>query len=538
VSRRRFAIVGFIVLALASAAAWFVLLKPGGVKQALTTLVADTKLAIESWAGKQILAIANAHLNPQLSFDHLRFEFPATVHLENVQLKSNGVPFITSASMRIEFREKPTAGQPIVIQTVELTDPVVRLIERAEGQIVGFSGMLTGDPGGPTPDGGSTRLSDVLVIRRIAIVNGTIRYDPLNEPEMYLDQMTFELTSEPAHPKDPSLAGWYQLDANVKRSPFVNWTVESRLNIDTAVLDVRNSTLHTALDARQYEVLPPPLQAVIRSHEITGDFTATASGMLLLRNTANSDMRFDWRLANGHIAFEEYQLPVQSMEARARWQGGVLEFNPITASILGGAFNMDGELTLRGAQPMSLTFDAKELRIEQALRPISDGPPKYSGRLDVNGTLGGDLKQLDSTFNGNGALWVSEARLVNLPIIGGMVRAAGGMLGNGESEDRGNADVRLHSNRAEFSNIEVVSGAIGGRGEGTVRYDSTIDFRLNAGPLERVQGLLGKVGQILGKVTDKLVWYEVSGTLSEPVFTVRPLGLGQRPRNDHSAQAN
>ena len=57
-------------------------------------------------------------------------------------------------------------------------------------------------------------------------------------------------------------------------------------------------------------------------------------------------------------------------------------------------------------------------------------------------------------------------------------------------------------------------------------FDSRVDFRFNAGPLEKLQSALGPLGDLMGAVTDQLMKYHVTGTLSEPEFSVKPLGLG------------
>jgi hypothetical protein len=163
--------------------------------------------------------------------------------------------------------------------------------------------------------------------------------------------------------------------------------------------------------------------------------------------------------------------------------------------------------------------------MEEALRPVSAQPPKYSGNLNFQGSMHGDASKMLETFQSDARVDIQDARLIDVAVIGGLVREAGGVLNSGEAKDRGSADVQLDGRRALITNIDVVSGAIAARGDGTVSYDSTINFRINAGPLERLQGVMGKVGELFGKVTDKLVWYEITGTLEEPVVKVKPLGL-------------
>ncbi len=67
---------------------------------------------------------------------------------------------------------------------------------------------------------------------------------------------------------------------------------------------------------------------------------------------------------------------------------------------------------------------------------------------------------------------------------------------------------------------------MGVRGKGQVNFDSTIDFVVNAGPLEKLESDLGGIGAILGLITDQVVKYRIRGTWDDPKLTVHPLGIG------------
>jgi hypothetical protein len=49
---------------------------------------------------------------------------------------------------------------------------------------------------------------------------------------------------------------------------------------------------------------------------------------------------------------------------------------------------------------------------------------------------------------------------------------------------------------------------------------------LNVGPFVRAEASLGRVGDLLGKITDKLVKYEITGQGGESSFAVKPFGIG------------
>jgi hypothetical protein len=70
-----------------------------------------------------------------------------------------------------------------------------------------------------------------------------------------------------------------------------------------------------------------------------------------------------------------------------------------------------------------------------------------------------------------------------------------------------------------------ISTVMAARGKGRVGLDKSLDLLLNGGPLEKVQSMLGSVGAMLGKVTDSLTHYRVTGTVGHPVISIE---VGQK----------
>jgi hypothetical protein len=478
--------------------------------------------SVEQWVGRQVLAIANDALRPELSFQALDYEYPATATLREVKLTDDAQPFVTAASMRIVFTERPRRGRPIVIETVELIKPVVELRQRADGSLLGFSGFIESTEGRTREDGGSTRPSDVFAIRKLSIVDGVFIYRTPDNDAMRLDEITFDLTSNPDKEQ-----GWYALDALLERAPVFRLALDGRLNIDTASLDMAETTLDVELAPEQYELLPPQLQRVLKEHEVRGDLSLGVSGMLPLRQPMGGDLRLHLLLTEGRFAFGDYVLPIQSMETIARLQEQTIRVEPLVIAGLGGTLQTTGRIDPARDWMADLDLDAEGLRIEQALRNTGDAKPKYAGRVDLNGKVTGGLAEPAQTLEGSGVLNVTEGRLVNLPLIGGLVRVVAGEKPAGEGKDRLRADLQLGEGETRFRGIELLSAAVAARGEGEIRFDGQMDFTFNAGPLERVQGSLGAIGDLLGKVTDQILKYHVTGRIGELEFAVQPLGIGR-----------
>jgi hypothetical protein len=495
----------------------------GGVLEKLTVLGTEGKRAIEEWCGQQLLAVARGYLNPDLSFDSIHYEYPATITLSNVKMVDEGVAVIDANSMRVVFTETPVAGQPLVIQAVELFEPVVKLIRRPQGGLLGFSNLLR--KGEPNDEPESNRPpSDVFAIRRLAIINGTVEYQIPDRPPMVLNQLTFDLASTPAHEANSANAGWYAIDALFARHPLFRWKVDGGINVDSGILRFDQSKLNMKLVPDQYPLLLPDVQAFVRQHEITGELEAILDGPVPLQAGKPLQLNLDVRLVGGHIAFGDYLLPVDQLDLASRFSEDVFTVETLEYRGLGGQANAAGRINLRSLSA-SAAIDARDLLIDQALRS-ADGASQLKGKLSVSGSATADLASIDSTSDGTGRMSVTEGRLVQIPIISRLIGAI--KLSNGASDgtDRASADLQLIGDRLRMTRIEIVSGPLGARGEGDVRFDSNLDFRLSAGPFEGLRNSLGGVGNVLNRVTDGLVVYYVTGTFDKPVVSVRTLGIG------------
>jgi hypothetical protein len=86
---------------------------------------------------------------------------------------------------------------------------------------------------------------------------------------------------------------------------------------------------------------------------------------------------------------------------------------------------------------------------------------------------------------------VEEGDLMNLPVMGVLIEAAGGEMWG--QKDRLNTHLELFADRIEYSDFEIVSAAIGARGNGTQYFDGRWHYTLNVGPFVRAEASLGPV---------------------------------------------
>jgi hypothetical protein len=101
---RRVVIILVVVIALAGGA-WL-------VSRGLQRLPAT----VEAWCATQLLAIADAHLGPKLTFDKLHYHYPNSVELTNVRLTAGTEVILEAAAAGITLARVPRPGEPIVLE--------------------------------------------------------------------------------------------------------------------------------------------------------------------------------------------------------------------------------------------------------------------------------------------------------------------------------------------------------------------------------------------------------------------------------------
>jgi hypothetical protein len=517
--RLRRLIITVAVTGVVGAAGWIV------VHAGLRQFTGTGTSAVERWCARQVMAIANDHLGPTLSFDRLAYAYPRTVTLTDVRLTSGAVPIITADALRIEFAEIPRPGRPIVLESVRFKHPVVRLIEQSGGALEGFSDFVKPGAGKVEPDGGSTRLSDVLDIQRIEVDDGCVRYEKQGLPAMRLLPLSFALEHDQQVSADASSEpGWYGFTAELALKPVVHLDVDARLNLDTAVLDVTKAALSTSLTAAQYTVFTPEIQDVLRRYAIVGDLEWTLSGRVPLEDTAAISIDTHLSLSKASMSFGDYVLPLDSVAVTAGLSDGVLDVSEGKIAALGGTAQVTLKQWLAGADSgrFEMQGQGEDLDIEQALRYPPGVQPKVTGDLDFHVQTQGSFGDLAGTFSGSGDVYVDNGHFSFIDLF----RSVLNIKGTRSDRDVGSADFELTTDRVRWSNIKLSGGLLGIAGHGDLLYDGHIEYLLAVGPMHGRQGVLGFFGDLISAVSSRIIAYRVTGTVDDPKVEVAPLEVG------------
>ena len=504
----------------------------------LSHLGAEGTTGIEHWVGRQLASIANAYLNPVLTFDHLDYQYPSTVVLENVQLTSESISgsgeaieILSVERLTLELLEVPKGGQPFSIERLVLESPVLRFIEDPVpgGSIIGYSQLVKTVDDQISATMGAPELSEVFQIRWLAVRRATLEYDPatLGHPVMQIDDISSELALEPTE------AGLYAIDTKLRRSPMVELSLTGQFHLDRMDLNVDKLVLSMDVNREQDKTLPPQVQAFLQTHDITGRLHLVGKGTLPRLNWERSDLSAQIELANGHFSVGPYRFPVSHLSVKTRLRERQLLVDTLDATALKGSIKSDGRFDLSAPYHGDAAVRIQDLAVEEFWSTGSgngEGEAPLAGRLQAMIRLAAPMDALATQATGEGEIRLREGRIARFPLVSVLSDAMGKagdlhQIHKNRSKPISVIDVelRFEGDHAHLTSFAMSGAGYAARGEGRVYFDSTVDLQLNAGPIEKIQDKLGDVGHLLGKMTDALTKYTVTGTITQPKIGVKIL---------------
>jgi hypothetical protein len=509
--------------------------------------------AVESWVAGQIQTVADAYLNPKLSFVDLDYEFPSTVRLKSLRLTADDpanpgktVDILGCEEAELELTEMPSPGQPIQIASIILKKPLFQAVAvgGATPKLVGFSNLIREDvtvttmPG----DGGAPKLSEFLAMKRVELVDGRIVSDArvAGVPRMEIDKINTTLAVERTG------RGWYELDAHIAREPILDLKIKGRLNLDTFTAADAEILVKAKVGREHDGYLPPELQTFLRQHEVQGTLEARITGSLPLLDPLRGRVQMDATLEGANLSFGDYRVPVNSLLLSAALEDGVLKMSQLQLAALRGNAQVQGSVTLSSPTlETDLRIVVRDMVLDDTIRDGTKAAqePKFGGRINAQFAANVPLQSLASATTqpgvmggevwGRGKIEVDQGRLVNVPVVGALGRAItkgtswinGKRGGKGKGTDRAAVVFELRGAEARCREMTYVGDVFAARGHGIVKLNQELDLIVNAGPLEKMQAMLGKrIGGVFAKVTDAIAGYHVTGTIKQPDVGVELAG--------------
>ena len=491
------------------------------------------EISIRIWLFHFIILASGDLLGPSLHFTNLYYRFPLTVILEAPELEESGKTFLSAQRMRLTLERIPVAGRAVEISEVRFYRPVLRFRWRDDGGLVGLNtDFIKSLEGEEYSDTISTNPSDFLAIRVIQIVKGSLQFESPGEETVHLDDISLQFDATPR----AGYPGLYRLDASVERAPVLSLDLEGSLNIDTGNCMIENFKGMMKVDPTRVESLPKDIQGIVDHYRLIGSLGLRASGMVPLVDLARSDLDIELQLENSSSVVYGYLIPIPKLVADLHLKDRSTVLNHMILHMpRGGHVSMTGNLDFDPPRKFDVQFDIIDLQVEGLLSQMDAGHPRYSGLIGATGEVSSQVEDVMDHLAGHGVVNLSRGDILNVPIVSGLQDAVLGKedwpLGN----DEGSMVFTMEHNRVLFDDLELEGDHLAVRGEGELYFDSKVNFRFNAGPLEKLQMNLGGVGDVLGFLTDRIVTYQVHGTWDDPRFSGRILGLGTEHRTPQAS---
>lgn len=491
---------------------------------------------LERWIGRQIVAIVNVFLVPKLSYSDLDYTAPAAVSMKKVALTSpDGVKVLDLEGFEIALAETPGMDKPIVFEKVVIDRGRINLIrDEKTGGLRGFSPIVKStDVAAPIRTEGESdpakefRLSDVLRLRLVDLRDVGVRYEPGGgEPPMQIDGITTQLKIDPGGAAND--AGWYRLDFTVDRGANLHLGVRGRVNFDTGIIELEEGRMTLRVGPESLSSLPSAMQTLLKQHNARGELDLRVSGRVPFLNPLDAKVSLHLEVKDFRIVFAPRRLTIDSLTMDVAMAERKVELKSFAARMLKGEVSAQARVDLAAAEmPATARWTLKDLDLAEWRTDSGDSQQGIKGRVSSIGSVQAALSRLPDSLSGSGDVHLREGRLVGLPVISALVdlmkiKVPASMT----PSDKADATFKFTAPGIRIERIDIVTGLLAARGEGIIRYDATLDMRVNAGPVERLQSLLGKAGDLLSRVTDRLVAYQVEGPMGNP--SVRVVVLEQK----------
>lgn len=545
-------------------------------------------LGLSGFVTQQVERLADDFLNPRLTIGSITYVFPRGAILYDVTLTQDDTTILHIKRAKIALERLPISSQQVRFSGFYLEDPVLRLQVDDQGDLIGWSDFVKEEPGDASDraDRASDHFAvDRIVMTNATIEYADQRVE---SGAMKIDGFNLDVEAKPStakagaaevaaapkgsvkpspeNPPIPTGAGWYRLSTTIDRAPIVTIDLDMAMSIDTLDLVFKQATMNTTMTKENYQVLPPQLQEFVTEHSITGDLSVHTTGYLDIDDPLEGPLLINVSLTNGAITGDGNQLEVKSLGGSGRMSDDELVFEDIQGSILKGGVYADFLLRLAdGAVPAgtrrpetdadaarppatnpggadSGPTDTQRARRDNRAFSIISGLQlkdldlatltrnrparnRLVGKLTLDVEAVGNVARWPKTLRGDGELQVRDARLTGLGLVSGLSSAMRVVTLQRQHQDRMVANFDLTPTGVELSHFNLVTSTMAVRGAGVIGFDGSLNLILNGGPLERIQESLGAVGHALGRVTDRLVRYQVQGTTEDPVVHVRPFGL-------------
>ncbi|MCH2149921.1 MAG: AsmA family protein, partial [Phycisphaerales bacterium] len=364
------------------------------------------EMAIRFWLFQFIMTASGDLLGPQLHFANLQYQFPFTVVLQAPELTSEDESFLMARRMRLTLERLPISGEPIQFSKIVFVRPVVRVIWKEDGSLVGLNGeFIRSIDGEQYTKAFSTAPSDFLRIERIDIEQGSLRFEPFSEPPILINDITTWLDAQP----NSSTPGEYRIDLAVDRSPALVSDMEAVLDIDQGHLTIQSFNAEMIVDPDDADDLPDDLKRIFDEYQVAGDMRLRAEGTIPFGAFNDMNVIMEVQLEDGSASFDGFQIPVPRLEGDMNIHGGVIDLESMIVTLeYGGHVSLSGHLGFDEGMPFDLFVDMDRVQLGGVLRRVRPDLPNYTGLMSLQGSVESQVDDVIGHLSGHGVFSLSQ----------------------------------------------------------------------------------------------------------------------------------
>ncbi len=476
---------------------------------AFVVLLVSFSDIIETSLAKEFVKKSNDTSEMQVSFDAFDYKPPRQIEISGLSV--NDPEFsLTTKVINVDIddisREHVSFGQ------ITLMSPEVLIKESSRKSSE------------KTNDDNQNKAIDYS-FSQIVAANGSVKYiiDEAKH-EVVIPNLNASLTADAE-----SNAGPDNFILSIKASDGDKTNLDLKGKLDLNSLILKSTSLDVVLDINNKSLTkkwPDAWKESIQNLNPTEPVKLNLNGTLDLKNIKMSALQGQLALDNFSLAINENPININRSKTDLRLADGHLFFDAELQSDKDSLLNLaKGDIDLTTHQAVFRTdwtvsgFDIKSLSPEE---------DNAAGILDSKGTLVGSLNQF-KIAEGSGQFTIHSGKFINLPVITELAALLNiENLSNGriEQNDKVAGHFTLTHDRASFSKIDVHNILLAARMKGDILYSGNLELIATAGPIEKLEIILGPIGDITNAIKRKISAYKISGTIGEPKVSRTFLGMG------------
>lgn len=464
---------------------------------------------VETFIAKRLVDSSDEQHEITIQFDSFDYTPPNQIKISGYEILA---PQGRLSGLTIETSIEEVDVNHLTLGTLHFTAPVVHAYNTEESA--------------PTKQQETSQHKGFKVFfDEVNINGGTLRYSP-EKTEQFAEIANIEGKIERLS-KGNDNNDIFSISAQSTQGKEHRIQFEGNLNLATMKLDSVISNAELALnDSTFTKNWPTSWLDTIKDLNISRKLQLTTEGIIDFQNIKGSNLKGGFSTGGFKLPVEDINLQISQSNTQYRLDKGHFFFDTQLETQKDAVLILSkGDIALNHAHLLFRNdWELSGFDIGQLFPDKKD----IAGIMDSKGTIIGTLKNF-KVGEGNGSFKIKSGKFINLPVItqlSSLLNIENLIRGRIEQNDTMVAKFVLSPDRVEFSKIDVHNVLLAARMKGDIYYDGSLDMVANAGPIEKVEIILGPIGELTSAVKRNISAYEIAGKVTAPKVRKTILGVG------------